>query len=366
MEDLKDKSIHFNAQTLSEEIKLLPMYKRFYNDVQKLVASPSVQKSTFRPSLLAAMKQSGLETELRNTVFHWMRSHQSHAARNAASPLHTKEPIAYLRKAQLQWEKRIHKSLTSMCAELGQVLSRCRLASDKDDLGEKWNELSTYDVDLSQYRPVYAPKDFLDVLLWIRSPNYRSLDGDGSWDFSQIPLKVKSLNELKSMYQEAARGEPLLGVNPNMPSPAHGYGNLEAERIALGEKVIAGNNAPVAQEYLKKGCPRSIRNKIWAKVLGSEVNEQDVQLTASNDDQYFVFEDILYQVMLCFTRDAEILSIFHQSSASPVTALLKGRATAIENTVVFPPSGIIPFHGFTMYATPFCYMYDEPIPRSQR
>jgi hypothetical protein len=33
------------------------------------------------------------------------------------------------------------------------------------------------------------------------------------------------------------------------------------------------NNAPVAQEYLKKGCPRSLRGKMWAKVLGSEIKE---------------------------------------------------------------------------------------------
>ena len=33
---------------------------------------------------------------------------------------------------------------------------------------------------------------------------------------------------------------------------------------------------------------------------------KDVQLTATNDDQYFVFEDVLYQVMLCFSRDPEI------------------------------------------------------------
>jgi hypothetical protein len=30
--------------------------------------------------------------------------------------------------------------------------------------------------DLSQYRPVYAPKDFLEVLLCIYSPNYRSTE----------------------------------------------------------------------------------------------------------------------------------------------------------------------------------------------
>jgi hypothetical protein len=90
-------------------------------------------------------------------------------------------------------------------------------------------------------------------------------------------------------------------------------------------------------------------------------------LTASNDDQYFVFEDILYQVgstfsllntiiyhifiqiMLCFSRDTEVLKIFNNSSSCPVSGLLKGRNPAFENSVVFPPSGVIPFHGFTMY-----------------
>ena len=33
---------------------------------------------------------------------------------------------------------------------------------------------------------------------------------------------------------------------------------------------------------------------------------QDVQLTAANDDNYFVFEDMIYQVMLAFSRDTEV------------------------------------------------------------
>ncbi|CAB3382765.1 Hypothetical predicted protein [Cloeon dipterum] len=387
MDDLKDKSIHLTAQMISEEIRQMPMYRGFYNEVQKLVSSSCVSNSNFRPSLLNAMRQTGLEVELRNTVFHWLRAHPGPQGRSSsAAVIGSKEPILFLKKAQAQWEKRIQKSLTSMCTELNQVLSKCRAGSDKDEMTEKWTELSTYDIDLSQYRPVYAPKDFLDVLLWIRSPNHRSLDGEGSWDFSQIPLKVKTLSELKSLFQEIARGEPLLGVNPNMPAQNNLYQNLEAERIALGEKVIAGNHAPVAQEFLKRGCPKCLRGKIWAQVLGSQVKEEhvqhfeelklfvlqydmivdkllikDVQLTASNDDQYFVFEDVLYQIMLCFSRDTEVLKIFNNSSSTPVTGLLKGKNPSFENSIVFPPSGVIPFHGFSMYATPFCYMYDEPI-----
>lgn len=60
---------------------------------------------------------------------------------------------------------------------------------------------------------------------------------------------------------------------------------------------------------------------------------------------------ILLQVMLCFSRDTEVLSIFNHSASNPVHAILKNKPSAIENTVVFPPSGIIPFHGFTMYGT---------------
>lgn len=295
------------------------------------------------------------------------------------------EPLTYLRKAQYQWEKRIQKSLNSMCNEIGIQLSRYRLPSDRDDMKDKWTELSTYEVDLTQYRPVYAPKDFLEVLVSLKSSNYRSVEGEGTWDFTQIPLKVKSLAELRTFYKELSRGESVIGTNSyNNPNPY--FNALENERIALGEKVLNSKHAPVAQEFLKKGSPRCLRGKIWCQVLGSEATVdnskyfdqlksnvltydllidkltiKDVQLTASNDDQYFVFEDLLYQILLCFSRDTEILSIFERSSASPLYGPLKNKSSNTENLVVYPPSGIIPFHGFTMYATPFCYLYDDVI-----
>lgn len=109
---------------------------------------------------------------------------------------------------------------------------------------------------------------------------------------------------------------------------------------------------------------------------------KDIQLTASNDDQYFVFEDVLYQVLLCFSRDSEILFLLKDKPGAPLKVQLKnkmGSDEGIANTVLFPPSGVIPFHGFSMYgtydsvvldeivievllsATPFCYLYDDPI-----
>lgn len=74
------------------------------------------------------------------------------------------------------------------------------------------------------------------------------------------------------MYSELAQGTPLLGVNPNM-SAAENFPNLEAERTHIGEKVLNSNHAPVAQEFLKRGSPRSLRGRIWSLVLGSVIKD---------------------------------------------------------------------------------------------
>lgn len=58
--------------------------------------------------------------------------------------------------------------------------------------------------------------------------------------------------------------------------------------------------------------------------------------------------------MLCFSRDTDILSVVYHSSSNPIHAVLRGKPVSIENTVAYPPSGIIPFHGFTMYGMIRC------------
>ncbi|CAG9792200.1 unnamed protein product [Diatraea saccharalis] len=390
-----------------------------WDRLRKLVSSPNVKKEDFKQTLQQAMKEKGLDTKLRNTVFHWVRT------QNKQNKL---DPLTSLMKASAQWEKRIHKSLNSMCSDLETSLAKIRSQSEQEELTEKWNELSTYNLDLSKYRPVYAPKDFLEVLLTLSGyvpytrefarrfsttigvmsireimfmfvgstliePDESELDvlpkallkDEPKWEFAHLPLQVKTLDQLRAVFLEWSSGEPLLGVNANMPSSVPGFTTLEAERIGLGERVSALGYAPVIQEYLKKGSPQCLRAKLWSQVLGADITTQqlsyfnqlkksvldvdlmidklifkDVQLTASNDDQYFVFEDLLYQVMLCFSRDYEVMQQLKGSIGNPLTVTIKGKQTSAESVTVFPPSGIIPFHGFTMYATPFCYLYDDP------
>nr|XP_033329468.1 TBC1 domain family member 19 isoform X1 [Megalopta genalis] len=386
-EDYEDTVQKRTAERLTEEIQSMANYKSLYIEIQKLVASTAVKRGDFKNTLMEALKSNGLETEIRNTVFHWTRSQSSLSL--LPPPPEEFSDLSFLKKAQVQWERRIQKSLNSTCNELNVALARIRPREDREELAEKWNELSTYDIDLSQYRPLYAPKDFLDVLFAIRNPVFRRQPDELNWEFSHIQIRVKTLAQLRRVYTELAKGMPMLGVNPDMQS-SENYANLEEERIHLGEKVLRSNHAPIAQEFLKRGAPRSLRGRLWSLVLGSIVKEndveyyeelknmvlqydividnliiKDVQLTARNDDQYFVFEDVLYKTMLCFSRDSEVLApVTTDKSAGGqvIHAVLQGKPATLENTLVFPPSGVIPFHGFTMYGvtTPFCYLYDDP------
>ncbi|KAG7207128.1 hypothetical protein KM043_001002 [Ampulex compressa] len=386
-----------SAQKLTAEMQSMATYENLYAEIQRLVASSLVRKEDFKKTLLVALKNHGLETEIRNTVFHWARSQGFPLLNAPATPVDVEsKPIpagskavdlSYLKKVQIQWERRIQKSLNSTCSELNVPLARIRPAVDRDELAEKWDELSTYDVDLSRYRPLYAPKDFLDVLFSIRDPSFKNRADEPNWEFSHIDIRVKTLTQLRRLYSELAHGLPLLGVSPDMPVE-EGSSNLEAERRRTGEKVLRSNHAPIAQEFLKRGAPRELRGRLWSLVLGSTVKESDieyydelknmvlrydivadkliimdVQLTARNDDQYFVFEDVLYKTMLCFSRDSEILAPVttdRSAGGQVIHAVLQGKPANLENTLVFPPSGVVPFHGFTMYATPFCYLYDDP------
>ncbi|XP_072352636.1 TBC1 domain family member 19 isoform X5 [Scyliorhinus torazame] len=317
-----------------------------------------------------------------------------------------------------------------------------RSTDEQKELLNKWNEMGTDEPDLSHFRPVYAPKDFLEVLINLRNPNYDGGDPSGlrgSWGLISIPLPVKDLSELRNLFTELGLNYEQLGVDDSMQIPNELF---ESEYLRLGQRVLSEHNSAAAQQYIRQGCPTGLRADMWALILNidnqledslyyeqlksnviqhdllvdnliykvlqpmatahlgwphpdSEENtseessedatksspsststdthtsvghvsgqtsgyDLDVKLTASNDDYYFVFEDYLYQVLLCFSRDTLVLDHFSYSSASPPKSYIRGKLALEDYTVVYPPNGVIPFHGFAMYVAPLCFLYHEP------
>lgn len=110
---------------------------------QKLVSTPSVKYDDFKESLLKAMRDNGLDSGLRNNVYHWMKTKK----KEISSPYDT-----YFRKAQIHWDKRIHKSLNSMCTELGINLAKIRTVVEREEIASKWGELSNYEVITNKFK----------------------------------------------------------------------------------------------------------------------------------------------------------------------------------------------------------------------
>jgi len=91
--------------------------------------------------------------------------------------------------------------MNSMCTELNVSLARRRADKEQRDMAAKWTELGTAEPDLSKFRPVYAAKDFLDVIAGLKNTNQVNC-GDPLvfscyWGIVQVPLQVKDLHQLQ-------------------------------------------------------------------------------------------------------------------------------------------------------------------------
>lgn len=257
MEELKDASIHHTAIKLSDDVKNLKIYNNLYKTVQRLACSPEVDKDDMKATLETAIKEHGLETDIRNLVFHLIRSTVKQEVRAALSTTTTStDTLGYLRRAGVQWERRVRKSLNAMCVELKASLQgQIRSAVDKEELVTKWDELSNYQTDLTNYRPVYAPKDLLEVMLSLKGPP-RKEDDDilPKWEFSHISLPVKNLYQMRLHFAELLRND---AVN-------------DWHSTCL--KVLQTRHAPLCQQLLKKGItPNQLRGPLWSYVLGSQI-----------------------------------------------------------------------------------------------
>uniref|UniRef100_A0AAQ4RDY6 TBC1 domain family, member 19 n=1 Tax=Gasterosteus aculeatus aculeatus TaxID=481459 RepID=A0AAQ4RDY6_GASAC len=332
---------------------------------------PEIRLDSLREDVRRFLRTSGWERQLQNAVYRELQVQRPPS--HPAAPLeHLKEPLAYMRKAQACWEKRVLKSLNSMSAELGVPLARMRPAAEQKELTSKWNEMGTDEPDLTSFRPVFAPKDFLEVLISLRNPNYDSSEDVGvrsHWGLIQVPLDVRDIPQLRRAYAELNLTTGQLGIDDH----AHIH------------PVVVEQDSAAAQQYSRQGCSTGLRADLWALILNSNNQPQDamhyeqltagvvqhdllvdsliykdVKLTASNDDYYFVFEDFLYQVLLCFSRDTAVLEHFKYNSATPPRSFVQGKGEDEECAVVYPPNGVIPFHGFSMYVAPLCFLYNEP------
>ncbi|CAM4843682.1 unnamed protein product [Rotaria magnacalcarata] len=279
----------------------------FLNQTQKIIISTGKFVADFQ-SLLKTIKQS----DQYEYYQHLFKSTQ------VASFDEHKYEIDYLKKGQSAWEKRIVKSLNTMCSEVNLPLARQRNENEMRSVRRHWNELGHICGDLNRFRPVYSAKDFLDVICVLINPNLKIDESIWNCGLIKIPLVTKSFIEIKNLYSD---------LRPNLIQYCSDetFNEVkEEENIKLALQILEKkSNLNAAREYAKRGCPTSLRGKLWSSMLDVDLSNwhvtyfnylkqnvidydllvdslyfKDVKLTAVNDDQLFVFEDYLYQAIV--------------------------------------------------------------------
>ena len=66
-----------------------------------------------------------------------------------------------------------------------------------------------------------------------------------------------------------------------------------------------------------------------------------------------MFDAIYVQVLLPFSRDTHLLELTKTSISTPAKSFIRGKLGMPEYSVIYPPSGIIPFYGFSMLGKPW-------------
>ncbi|XP_067950063.1 TBC1 domain family member 19-like [Watersipora subatra] len=328
-----------------------------------------------------SLKLSGCVTQLENKVYKEVKKLKGHDVGVASTGDELREPLSCVRRAQQNWEKRIAKSLNTMCTELNMPLAKKRSEKDIQELSSHWTEVGTMELDVSKIRPVYGPKDFLEVLINVSMPNKNEDLLSQSWGLLTVPIHRLSINELRVQYHQMSINHRQTGVDDEVEVPQELFAN---DRFRLGKKVVSSGSSVLAQEYCKRGCPSGLRADLWQTALDVNVTNvdrlyydqlkqaylqhdlltdllyyKDIKLTATNDDQYFVFEDYIFMVLLPFSRDTHLLELTNVSINTPPKSFIRGKLGMPEYSVIYPPNGIIPFYGFSMLVAPLCYVYDD-------
>jgi hypothetical protein len=87
---------------------------------------------------------------------------------------------------------------------------------------------------------------------------------------------------------------------------------------------------------------------------------KEMKDTTANDVNYFVFEDTILQVLFAFLHDYTILDHLQHVNLTPMKSYISGDSEGEQIAVVYPPSGLIPVHGLSLFVAPLCYVLARP------
>jgi len=244
--------------------------------------------------------------------------------------------------AQKQWEKGLAEQLEKMSRE------RQLPIDDRD-------ERKDFDPNLRKQgtEPRYL-YDSIDLLQHLRKIAERLRPGKCGWVLN-LGLWAPNFFELQTEFEILHPSIPHLGVE------FEGDPFLE-EQNELGRRLLGFHDIIGLERFLQQGCSAALRPMVYRKILldwnraNDEPNQERTRrqtvmenlhaldlVLIRNNDNYFVFEDLLQDIMpLLFRNHHEWFKLY--GAVLPKTRKCR-----------YP----VPFHGLALQVAPLAYLFSE-------
>jgi hypothetical protein len=313
-----------------------------------------------------------------------------------------------IREVRNIWEKGINEELLAIGAEMRRKFVICRPNGISCPLLEESLTQTARDT----VRFLYDSEDLYETCANVKSANSSGAAGAANAIFNahtlntiKMRFRPYSFEELVRRYRELSTAHMQFGLDETNVAPGTKFavqrheegmnvlklfnmGGPPGAPAGAGAASSSGageSNFPnmlLARKYLRRGCPPSLRAKMYRaafglpaepsldevehyKVLRAQCDKYDMLTdelyvhdvgNVADDLRYFVFEETLKCALLCFARDDRV----RFCAAYEVHKPLLGYASAEQDRASSsPPCAVQPFLGLAAYAAPLCYVFDR-------
>lgn len=299
------------------------------------------------------------------------------------------ETVKCIQEIRIAWEEGINEELQAMAVEMRRPFAR-PLDTPQHPLLDTLVSVSARE----SVRFLFDSEDLLETAAAILDSNISRSARERSLGLLKIPLITPTLSELSKRYHEFHAYAMQFGIDDL--SARNGVRFSQTRHMAVDDAVKHPLDVMSARKQLRSGVPPSLRGKMWRIALGLAVdvsvaereeytallkhcNREELLtddlyimdvLSVSDDTTYFVFDDNMREVALCFSRDSSITRdadylihtpLYLSSNGPNIDPTKQGGNGSVSAPVASPPNGIQPFLGFARYIAPLCYLYLDNI-----
>ena len=353
-------------------------YSRVRDDLQKRVMKKlfkeGVDVKALKTYVKSALKSEDLKSKVQNVIYHSLLQESKHAKRLELEPS-VSETIKCMKA---EWNDKLASALDNLVSKSGTSLLRLREACERLSIEEQWESLGSLSTNklMLKVEPIFAPDDLYDFM----SRNLQRMSSEFDSSFSSrlnlsslhLCIPTFSLQELCQTFKELHPSILQSDLVVNAGCKMLDHSKVDADIRAC--KVIESSLNPLARQICKTGCPHSQRFTLWCMSLSIDASPQaemasfflklkdhvldssslldsilvsDVSSCISDNDSYFVFEDMAYQIALAFIRDPEN-GVFSAQEELP------DNSDHSSSSCQF-----VPCEGFSCFIAPLCYLHND-------